>query len=314
MRRQQGLIRILIIIAAAGLTACMVEEPAAPALSTDIPTQGPTDTPTLTPTVTPTPGPTLTVTPVLNLSAIPPTGAATETPLAALGYIQIGANSQWAPISRVFDGVEMLLVPTGCFMMGSDGGEDDEVPVHQICFDRPFWIDRTEVTNAQYGSESELSSGPNRPRDTVTLPEAMAHCASRSARLPTEAEWEYAARGPDGWSFPWGNMFEPDKVVYESNSGGRSAEVGSRPEGASWVGALDMAGNLWEWTTTIYAYSYPYDPADGRENDEDMSVPRSIRGGSYSNGEISLRGANRKSKHPTDEWEGYMGFRCVRDE
>jgi len=162
----------------------------------------------------------------------------TETPIP-LGFPgnPVTANDQWTPMIEEFDGVEMALVPVGCFMMGSSQDvESDEGPIHEQCFGEPFWIDVTEVTNAKYGSEGSFS-GADRPRESVGWLEAEAYCESRGARLPTEAEWEYAARGPDGLVYAWGNGFIGDNVVYDGNSGGQTADVGSRPDGVSWVGA-----------------------------------------------------------------------------
>jgi len=245
-----------------------------------------------------------------------PTSRVTPLPLATtlpIGYAQVRSNSEWSPIIQVFDGVEMVLVPVGCFTLGSNTGDSDEAPAHQMCVERPFWIDRTEVTNEAYGSTGYVTR-PNHHRDSVNLTEAQVFCASRGARIPTEAEWEYAARGPDSWVYPWGNAFIPDNVVYENNSNATSAEVGSHPGGASWVGALDMSGNLWEWTTTIYeGYEYPYDATDGREDPENLYASRVIRGGSWSNPAGFQRASARKDKHPTLEWYVYVGFRCVRD-
>jgi hypothetical protein len=157
---------------------------------------------------------------------------------------QVTTNDEWTPVIETFGGVDMALVPTGCFMMGSSEEEidvacelrgdglsgtgcdrddfEDEKPQHEQCFDEPFWIDVTEVTNGQYGSEGGFS-GDNRPRESVEWAEAEAHCQSRGARLPTEAEWEYAARGPDGLIFAWGDEFVPDNVVYGENSGGQTS-------------------------------------------------------------------------------------------
>jgi formylglycine-generating enzyme required for sulfatase activity len=208
----------------------------------------------------------------------------------------------------------MVLVPPGCFGMGSDteDADEDEKPVHQQCFDAPFWIDRTEVTNADYGSAG-MFAGDDLPRDTVPMPDAITHCEARGARLPTEVEWEYAARGPSNWTYPWGNDFNGLNVVYVGSSGGESAPVGSRPHGASWVGALDLSGNLWEWTSTIYGYDYPYVSDDGREDLSNLNMPRAIRGGSWSNESVWMRASVRKAKHPTVEYYVYVGFRCVRD-
>src|SRR5262249_22642836 len=113
----------------------------------------------------------------------------------------VTTNNQWKPQLSMVQGVEMALVPPGCFMMGSEKGNDDEQPVSKICFDKPFWIDKVDVTNAQFkqfGGKAQQKGSwkdDNRPRERVTWFEARDFCALRGARLPTEAEWEYAARG-----------------------------------------------------------------------------------------------------------------------
>jgi len=268
----------------------------------------PQTNPPITDSATQTPTPTLTVsrtaTPTASLT---PTLTSTPIPI-------VTANLDWTPVVQSINGTEMVLVPPGCFTMGSDAEDarENEQPVSQQCFDRPFWIDRTEVTNAVFGS-SGLFDGGDRPRDTVQLPDAVAFCEAREARLPTEAEWEYAARGPSDWLYPWGNEFNADYAVFSGSAGQQTAPVGSRPEGASWVGAVDMSGNLWEWTTTIYGYDYPYRADDGRENIGNLNLPRAIRGGSWDNGSEWMRASVRKSKHPTEEWYGYVGFRCAKD-
>lgn len=221
--------------------------------------------------------------------------------------------STWEPVIKEFDGVEMVLVPAGCFTMGSETGETDEQPEHVQCFDEEFWFDRYEVSNAQYGGPG-FFAGDRRPRESVNWLEAQAHCESRGGRLPTEAEWEYAARGPEALTYPWGNTFEAENAVYAGNSPDGTAAIGSRPDGASWVGALDMAGNVREWTSTIYdpgAYPYPYRADDGRENREDAGSPRVVRGGGWSQEAEALRAARRSSALPTERNNG-IGFRCVR--
>lgn len=215
-------------------------------------------------------------------------------------------------------------------MMGSVDGFSNEFPMHEQCFDEPFWIDETEVTNAQYNFPSSLAplydyldscdievieDRPNEPRVCVDWPEAKAHCESRGGRLPTEREWEYAARGPDSWEYPWGNEFISEYVVYKGRPGYENitfAPVGSHPEGASWVGALDMAGNAMEWTSSLNM-KYPYDANDGRESvepifDNSTRVYRIARGG-YSAMINILRSAYR---YVTVN-KGEIGFRCVRD-
>ena len=208
--------------------------------------------------------------------------------------------------------MEMVLVPAGCFDMGEDGEGGRQ------CFDEPFWIDRYEVTNAQYGFIGsrciEWSSQSDQPRDCVNWFDSRDFCASRGARLPTEAEWEYAARGPDGLIYPWGNDLVADNGVYGGNSGLQTAAVGSAPGGVSWVGAYDLSGNVWEWTSTIYQ-DYPYNARDGRENNSDINGPRVhrvVRGGSFDQIVNFLRATYRDS-HYTDDVSANLGFRCARD-
>ncbi|MFN8374719.1 MAG: formylglycine-generating enzyme family protein [Anaerolineae bacterium] len=216
----------------------------------------------------------------------------------------------WTPQFRAFDGVEMALVPAGCFMMGSDTGETDERPVQEQCMTAPYWIDRYEVTNAQYGSAGAFD-GDTRPRDSLTWFEASAFCAGRGGRLPTELEWEYAARSTANHVYPWGNRFVSENLVYDANSAMQSAPVGSRPAGASWVGAEDMSGNLWEWTSSVYRF-YPYDAGDGRESPNDL-LPRVVRGGGWVSEVGMTRAANRAASEPAHR-DSSIGFRCVRDD
>lgn len=262
------------------------------------------------------------------------------TPIPATPPTPVAHNGDWTPLVRVFDGVSMVLVPPGCFTMGSDTGEPDESPAHLQCFDEPFWIDMYEVTNNQYGSFGEFN-GPNQPREMVGWEQAGAHCRARGVRLPTEAEWEYAARGPDSWVYPWGDVFDPDKVCHIWNSSRRTCDVGSWPGGVSWVGAYDLSGNVYEWCSTIYqrydvpwgfstdlpfikpayhrqqilTFGYPYDPADGREdaccsgNDYAHYV---LRGGSWGDFVLeTLRASNRYANHP-GSYGSAFGFRCAR--
>ncbi len=269
--------------------------------------------------VTPTPSaqqvttPTATLTPVaatLEQTSAPTKPSPTMSARPAVTNVQ--SNADWQPVVEIFDEIEMVYVPPGCFQMGSvdDFANEDEKPSHGQCIETPFWIDRTEITNAQFGSIGNFR-GPDLPRDNVTLPQAQTYCASRGGRLPTEAEWEYAARGLDSLRYPWGNTFEEGHAAYSLNAGNQSRAVGSYSAGASWVGALDMSGNLWEWTSTIYAYRYPYQADDGRENLDDVSNFRAIRGGAYSTDPFFLRTSSRKQKHPTLEYLAYVGFRCV---
>ncbi len=196
------------------------------------------------------------------------------------------------------------------FCDGARGGRRDEQPEHKICFDRPFWIDRTEVTNGQYGSAGAFP-GDDRPRDNLTWFEARDYCASRGARLPTEAEWEYAARGPDSTIYPWGDTFNADALVFDGNFNNELWPVGTYPIGASWVGALDLAGNAWEWVSSVYR-SYPYQAGDGREDPNNTTEKRVYRGGMGSYIDYGASSATRFQLGPSERaW--FVGFRCARD-
>jgi formylglycine-generating enzyme required for sulfatase activity len=258
----------------------------------------------------------------VTISPIPitPTPEPPQTPLElALDRATnfTGTNEDWKNwypdgFVQEFNGVEMVLVPKGCFMMGSDEGDDDEQPVHEQCFDAPFWIDKTEVTNAQFRSVGceHTSSEPNQPLNCVSWFEARNFCVRRETRLPTEREWEYAARGVSKWEYPWGDEFISDNVVYGSNSGGKTAVVGSRLAGVSWVGALDMSGNVWEWVNSLYV-DYEYNIGKS-ESDINITNPRVLRGGSFDFNIVNQRAANRNRFNPNGsslDW----GFRCTRD-
>jgi SH3-like domain-containing protein len=216
--------------------------------------------------------------------------------------VPVTSNNNWLPVIQTFDTAEMVLVPPGCFMMGESGEGGEQ------CFSVPYWIDRYEITNEQYGPAGNYA-GDDYPRGSVTWFDARDYCFSRGARLPTEAEWEYAARGPDNKVFPWGNTFNDENVSYAYNSTGPS-EVSSRPTGASWVGATHMSGNLREWTSTIYQ-PYPYSAVDGRENYDTSDANRVVRGGSWNETELIVRLMNRQALEPTYQL-GDLGFRCAR--
>ena len=235
-----------------------------------------------------------------------------ETPPTA----GVSTNPPWTPILEIFDGVEMMRVPAGCFMMGSEDGDSDERPPHEICFEGPFWIDRFEVTNRRYDQLLDQNSGfpEDLPRERITWFEASEYCETRDARLPTEAEWEYAARGWENRVYPWGDDFVVEYVVYVENSDRQTIDVGSREGGASWVGARDMSGNVQEWTQTIYnqdIFPYPYSLDDDR-NRSDSPGQRVVRGGSYADDAADLRTSARDGLDPED-FSGEVGFRCVRD-
>jgi len=242
----------------------------------------------------------------------------------------------------------LVYVPAGEFKMGSARAEDpqtleEELPQHIVYLDA-YWIDQTEVTNAQYAmcvadagactmpnDRSSLTRSSyfdnnqyaNYPVIFVSWSQAAAYCAWAGRRLPTEAEWEKASRGPDGRIYPWGNTFDGIMANYcdiNCNNGWKddryddgyidTSPVGDYPMGASVYGALDMAGNIYEWVADWYGpYSRieqvnPTGPASGLE--------QIIRGGSWGDDPAHIRAAVRSHINAQDYWMNFIGFRCAR--
>ena len=230
-------------------------------------------------------------------------------------------------------GQPMVWVPPGPFLMGSDKGRDprasaDELPQHEVTLPG-YWIGRYPVTVAQFRAFVEASGhrpakpgslkGPDdHPVVQVTWNEALAFCrwlgerAGLPVTLPSEAEWEKAARGTDGRIYPWGDE-PPDegRCNFGSNVGGATPVGRYSPQGDSPYGCADMAGNVWEWTRSRYR-GYPYDPGDGREDLEaGQGVLRVLRGGEFFSEAWSVRCAFRV-RGLTGYRGGDCGFRlCV---
>ncbi len=233
---------------------------------------------------------------------------------------QVAALAGQEPVIQPFDRVEMVQVPAGCFLMGSIFAQDEQ-PTHTVCFEAPFWIDRYEVTRAQYADcvlaevcteppSTMASFSDAQPVNAVTWDQADAYCQWRDARLPTEAEWEYAARGPLSMVYPWGNTFVADHAAHFDNAS-ETAEVGSfSPAGDSWVGAADMSGNVWEWVADWYS---PYsDNAQVEPVGPESGEQRVMRGGAYNSSADLLRVSNRNALDPTEGLVN-IGFRCARE-
>ncbi len=236
-----------------------------------------------------------------------------------------GAVAAPPPVTVGQDGAEMVLVPAGPFIMGAVGEKvrDDESPVRRLNLPA-FYIDRCEVTNAQYAryiaatkATPPVSWDGGKPPQgkencavtNVTWFDAMRYAVWAGKRLPTEAEWEKAARGTDGRRFPWGN--EDDKARRNLDNDGKIRPVGTFPAGASPFGCLDMSGNVWEWTADWYA-GYPGTAARSVHFGKQYKVMRG-GGGIYFYG-IDNRGdcTQRARLVPYGEHDG-LGFRCVKD-
>ena len=230
------------------------------------------------------------------------------------------------------DNMTLLYVPTGEFAMGSENGEADEKPVHTVYLDA-FWIDQTEVTNGQYaacvsanecvppsytGSRTRSSYYGNSEFDNfpviyVDWNQAKAYCSWAGRRLPTEAEWEKAARGTDGNTYPWGNDVPNRNLLnYNSNVGDTTA-VGNYQNGAIPYGAYDMAGNVMEWVNDVYSETYYQGSPSSNPLGPDASsgAVRVLRGGSWY--DLDVRSANRYRDAPVFPADHY-GFRCASSE
>ena len=223
----------------------------------------------------------------------------------------------------------MVLIPAGEFLMGADDGLPNVRPMRRVQLSS-FWIDRHEVTNAQYRRcvEAGICSPPktreafddsqrtNHPVTNVTWTQARVYCQWLGKRLPTEAEWEKAARGADGRRYPWGNGEEAIKTWLKerdprSGSNG-PAPVGSVPETASPYGVDDLVGNVWEWVKDWYAEDfYMMAPSHDPQGPPRGSF-RVLRGGDWSQSPLELRASYRGWDEMT-YWGPTLGFRCADD-
>ena len=253
-----------------------------------------------------------------------------------LGAVNLGDSH-----IRASDGMKMFFVPAGSLKMGSSednpDANADEMPQHTVTLDA-FWIDQTEVRNAQYAlcveegkcREALLASnasynGSKLPVTGVAWQDAVDYCSWAGGRIPTEAEWEYASKGKNAFIYPWGNEFDGNFLNFCDTNCDESwadegiddgyqegAPVGSFPDGASWVGALDMAGNVWEWTWD-WCSVYSADPQTNPRGPENGNC-KIIRGGAWASPQAGVRTTYRMIgtseiapgiRHPN------IGFRCM---
>jgi len=247
------------------------------------------------------------------------------------------------------DGMTQLLVYAGTVIMGGVDvyADNDELPPHLVRIDA-FWIDQVEVTNgmhdlcvengacipppsfrsddrASYYNDEQFR---DYPVVNVSWSDAEVYCAWAGRRLPTEAEWERAARGDDMRTYPWGDEPPDEQLANFNNVIGDTSRVGTFARGASPFGALDMAGNVWEWVADRYKWNYYTSSPDANASGPDSSsgiIDRVLRGGSFQDPRISLRIPNRGHEAgPNDEASAAdparsgqrsvkIGFRCAMD-
>jgi formylglycine-generating enzyme required for sulfatase activity len=227
----------------------------------------------------------------------------------------------------------MALIPGGEFWMGNDATDgtdnnqrdntplnsNDARPRHRATVGA-FYLDKTEVTCAQYKKYCDETGYPvppdwkngqyapdkaNVPVTRVNWYEAVAYAKWAGKRLPTESEWEKAARGPDGRNFPWGDGWDPQRAVNDSNG---PIPVGSRPTGASPEGVMDLAGNVFEWTSSWFD-AYPNSPTKQPDFGTKLKV---VRGGAWISGQLLSQSWYRAVNRPQSRTE-WIGFRCVKD-
>ncbi len=241
-------------------------------------------------------------------------GAYHDGYLMAEKNVTIEANGQHTvdlPMEAGYMPRGMVLVPAGEFIMGVDGGSPDERPRRKVNLPA-FYIDKFEVTNAEFQKVFPTHRFDERagmlPVTGVTWDQATSYAQALGKRLPTEEEWEKAARGVDGREYPWGNTFDPQ--LCNISSGPRSAptRVGQFRPGASPFGAMDMAGNVYEWTSSWYQ---PY-PGNDLVKDDYGQVFRVLRGGSFMTDRFVVRTARRHYDKP-DKTRADYGFRCAMD-
>ena len=254
---------------------------------------------------------------------VPARGATTESRVATLD----GIGDATGP---------MLPVPAGAFAMGSLDGDDDERPVHVVSV-AAFTIGATEVTARGYGACVAAAACPpagdgpyctgavparaDHPINCVAWSDAKAFCAWVGGRLPTEAQWEYAARGPSARTYPWGDAPPRAQLCWdgpgsELGLGKRrgTCPVGRYPDGRGPFGALDMAGNVWEWTADAYSEDYGAEALSAAATAiAGARALRVVRGGTWFGYDADdVRAALRFRVRPEARNYG-IGFRCVSD-
>jgi serine/threonine-protein kinase len=227
------------------------------------------------------------------------------------------------------DGMVQVFIPEGYFTMGSaldnPHADEDEKPSHKVFLDS-FWMDRTEVTNAMYLQclSAEVCTPPARtifyskpeyadhPAIGISWVQAQAYCQWAGRRLPTEAEWEKAARGTDGRIYPWGDIAPNAELANFNHQVNETVQVGMYANGASPYGVLDMAGNAWEWVADGYQPDfYSLSPKENPISDSPVNR-RVLRGGNWDSNVDGIRVTNRfwafPGRNDTD------GFRCAQSD
>jgi formylglycine-generating enzyme required for sulfatase activity len=252
-----------------------------------------------------------------------------------ISLILLGISLIGVATSPIFQGLHpestkggrMLSVPAGEFMMGCNEQADkqcqsNEKPYHKVYLDA-FYIDKFLVTQAEYdecvASENCLVNKKyddftdnHQPVVGISWEDAKTYCKWAGKRLPTEAEWEKAARGTDGRIYPWGNSIDPTRANYKDSVIEKTTKVGTYPSAKSPYGAYDMAGNAWEWVADWYGENYYRNSPSKNPGGPDSGKSRVMRGGGWGTNADYLRASFRNDDTPADQ-NHYGGFRCARD-
>ena len=247
------------------------------------------------------------------------------------------------------NGNPMVFVSAGEFMMGGNPSDavdvcikfnlscplewfKNEEPIHQVYLDA-FWIDQTEVTNVMYSKcvqdgkcnpptstksytradYYDNSQFDNYPVIFISWHDADTYCSWADRRLPTEAEWEKAARGTDARAYPWGNDPPNTDLLNYKHAFEDTTVIGQFPKGASPYGALDMAGNVWEWTADWYGETYYAVSPESNPPGPESGTMRVMRGGAFGSQVHNVRSTFRFVSDPAETY-AWVGFRCARDE
>ena len=247
-----------------------------------------------------------------------------------LGLLFLAGSATWSMAAEAAAEQDMTLIPRGEFTMGSHEHADEAA--HQVVLD-PYYIDKYEVSNARYKEfisaaghpapaywDDPRLNKPNQPVVGVSCNDATAFCKWESKRLPTEAEWERAAKGPEGDNhYPWGHKLDSTKANYGQNVG-RTMPVDSYPDGVNGFGVYNMAGNVFEWVSDWYDPKYykqsvalnPQGPEKGY-NFANQGPVKVLRGGSWLAPETSLHTSHRFWNQPENNSYGVgLGFRCAK--
>lgn len=216
----------------------------------------------------------------------------------------------------------MIYIPAGWFWMGCSQNEKqcskNEKPYHQVYLDA-YYIDKNDVTVDEYTrcvntggctAAACTGDGGDYPRNCVDWNQANVYCQWAGKQLPTEAQWEKAARGTDGRIYPWGNEWDASKACYNQGS---TCPVGSYPQGASPYGVMDMAGNVWDWCSDWYGANYYANSPYMNPQGPDSGQYRVGRGGSWDGDYPSLLRSSVRDFDSPPAGDVNLGFRCVRD-